>query len=79
MTSASSARDVAACRTIQPPASRKKPESRKLALMIIIPSRSASVGRSIAANARSSGIAPAATSATAPASAIVARFIRSHG
>jgi hypothetical protein len=78
-TRASSWRGVRAEAATRCATSPKNPPSRRLALSTIIPSSSASVPRSTAANAAGSVSTRSPTRSVAPTSAIVARFMRSQG
>ena len=79
MINARSWRGVRASFTTRLPTSSKKPASRRFTLRIIMAKSSVSVFRSSSPYASSSEIAPMASSNVAPASAIVARFIRKKG
>jgi hypothetical protein len=59
--------------------SRKKPESRRYAVTIIIPNRSTSVGASTDATTSAHGTAPEATITAAPMIATPVRSIRKPG
>ena len=79
ITSASNRRGVVAKRVTRAVTTSKKPASRRFTFNTIIANNSTIVLPSTAANARSSGIVPSAIRMVAPTSAMVARFMRSHG
>ncbi len=76
---ASNRRGVCAWRSIRPVTTVNSPARRRFAFTIIIANNSTRVSMSTAAAACCGVSAPRASSAAAPTSAMVARFMRTHG